>query len=93
MVSPVRIWVLQINRKVTSHENRYEGFGSNAAAIRVSVVAEHRKKADESLISGRLFVDWLERAIRMLAMLLEQKRCCPEGTTSPDGSGPTDQSR
>jgi hypothetical protein len=77
----------------TSHENRSGGFGSNAAAIGVSVVATHRKKADESLFSGRLFVDWLERAIRLLAKFLEQKRCCLEGATLPTGSGSTDQSR
>lgn len=39
-----------------------------------SVVAEHRKKAEEGLFSARLFVDRHDRAVRLLAMFLEKER-------------------
>ncbi len=39
-----------------------------------SVVAEHRRKADEGLFSARLFVDRHDRALRLLAMFLEKER-------------------
>ena len=39
-----------------------------------SVVAEHRQKANEGLFSARLFVDRHERALRLLAMFLENER-------------------
>jgi hypothetical protein len=38
-----------------------------------SVVAENRKRADQGLFSGRLFVDRYERAISLLAMFLEDQ--------------------
>jgi hypothetical protein len=62
-----------------------------------SVVAEHRRKADEGVFSARLFVNRHERAIRLLAMFLEKERLhvviglgpslctgvlCPAGRTS-----------